>query len=354
MMGRSATGIVCVAVSLFTPAQSLAVDQPREIRIGVASTGTGGRAATGGSFAAIAADRRALEEEFANDGIKVRYTYFVGAGPSVNESLASGQIDFALQGDLPALVARAGGLRTKIILAVDRFGAIFIAVPASSSARTLEDLKGKRVAVFKGTNLQLAFYNLLSSRGLKDSDFRIISMSTFDGDAALASGDIDAQVSYNDLVPLVDSGKARFVYSTHGDRKLGRLSHLLVTEDFAARYPDIVQRTVTALLKAADWEADGKNREAVYRIWAKSGLPASAWKVEYDDYDLRDRSSPLLDDFYREQYKRLLRSAQELKLVRKSFDIDTWLDSTFLERGLETLHLKGRWRNLDGNGRPRE
>jgi ABC-type nitrate/sulfonate/bicarbonate transport system substrate-binding protein len=97
MMGRSATGIVCVAVSLFTPAPSLAVDQPREIRIGVASTGTGGRAATGGSFAAIAADRHAIEGEFASDGIKVRYTYFVGAGPSVNESLASGQIDFALQ-----------------------------------------------------------------------------------------------------------------------------------------------------------------------------------------------------------------------------------------------------------------
>jgi len=337
---------------LFLTAQAVTA-QPAEIRIGVASTGTGGRPVSGGGYGALAAEWRSLEHEFAGDGIKVTYSYFQGAGPTVNECLANHQLDFAFQGDLPALVAKAGGLLTKLIMATDRFGAIFIAVPADSPVRRFEDLKGKRIALFKGTNLQMAFWNLMVSKGFKESDFKLINMSTFEGNAALLSKDIDAQISYNDLVPLVETGRARFVYSTHADRKLGRLSHLLVTEEFAAKWPGLVQRVVNNLLKAAAWQAEEKNRGKTYQIWAKSGFPLSSWKYEFDDYALRDRGSPLFDPFYRAQYKRLLKLGRELKLVRKDFDVDAWLDGSFVEQGLKTLKLQQVWREFDAEGHPK-
>jgi sulfonate transport system substrate-binding protein len=341
-------GILLGGCSLPLAAQ----DRPAEIRIGVAATGTGGRPVAGGSYGAIASESRALEKEFARDGIKVTYTYFQGAGPTVNEWLANRQLDFAFQGDLPALAARAGGLPTKLILAADRFGAIYIAVPADSPARRFGDLKGKRIGLFNGTNLQMAFYNLMLSKGLKESDFRITNMSTFEGNAALLAGDLDAQVSYNDLVPLVETGKVRFICSTHGDKNLGRLSHLLVRNEFADKWPDLVQRVVNTFLKAAAWEAEPKNRAKVYQIWAKSGFGVSAWKYEYDDYLLGERSSPLFDPFYRAQYKRQLATARQLKLVRRDFDVDAWLDSRFLDQGLKTLGLQKVWRPLDEEGRP--
>ena len=331
--------------------RALAADKPSIIRIGVASVGTGGRPVVGGNYLALAANNGALEHEFEKDGIKVKYTYFAGAGPAVNEALANKQLDFAWQGDLPALVAKSGGLKTKLVLAAGRFSAIYIGVPSDSAAKTLEDLKGKRIALFKGTNLQLAFYNLLASKGLKDSYFKIINMSTFDGNAALLSKDIDAQVSGNDLFPLVDRGVVRVIHSTKSTPELTRLTHVLVTEDFEGRYPDLVQRLVNTLLKEAAWETDEANRSKAYLIWTKSGLSLSAWRKEYDGESLTVRDSPLFDDYYRAQYKRLLKTAIELKLVRRGFEIDPWLDPKYLNRGLADLGLNGKWKPLPANGR---
>jgi sulfonate transport system substrate-binding protein len=347
---RWLTTLVAFSALAFQPLWSQ--DKPAEIRIGVASTGTGGRPVSGGSYAALAAEWRSLENEFAKDGIKVKYTYFQGAGPSVNECLANRQIDFAFQGDLAAMAAKAGGLATRLIMATDRFGAIFIAVPAESPVRRFEDLKGKRIALFKGTNLQMAFWNLMVAKGFKESDFKLINMSLVEGDAALLARDVDAQVSYNDVVPLVETGQARIIYSTHADLKLGRLSHLLVLQEFAHRWPAIVQRVVNTLLKAAAWQAEEKNRAKAYQIWAKSGFGVSAWKYEFDDYALKDRGSPLFDPFYRAQYKRLLKIAREQKLVRKEFDVDAWLDGSYVERGIRTLKLERVWRELDAEGQP--
>jgi len=96
-----------VVLGVLTTSHAKADGKPSVIRIGVALVGTGGRPVVGGSFLATAANNGSLEHEFEKDGIKVKYTYFVGAGPAVNEALANKQLDFAWQGDLPALVAKA-------------------------------------------------------------------------------------------------------------------------------------------------------------------------------------------------------------------------------------------------------
>jgi sulfonate transport system substrate-binding protein len=346
--------LAALTVALLTLAgQAAAEEKPKEIRIGIALVGAGGRPLTGGSSWPSVADKGLLEEEFRADGIQVKATYFSGAGPAVNEAIANDQLDFASQGDLPGLVARAGGLPTKLILAQGRFSGIYVAVPASSPARSLEDLKGKRIAVFKGTAWQLAFYRALQGKGLKESDFRIINMSTVDGTAALLSNDIDALVSGSDVFALAGRGAARIVYSSKGDPGLGILSHLLVTERFASKYPEIVQRVVNVFLKEGVWLAQESNRARAYEIWVKSGFGLPAWKGDFDGDPLRDRTSPLFDDYYRAQYGRLLKSARDLKLVRKDFGVDQWLDATFLNRGLVTLGLQHVWREFDAEGQPK-
>lgn len=327
-----------------------AQEKPQVIRVGVASIGTGNRPVAGGGFTSIAADQGALEDEFKKDGITVKYTYFAGAGPAVNEALANRQLDFAYQGDLPAMVAKAGGLKTKIVLATARSGAVHVAVPIDSPARSLEDLKGKRIGVFKGTATQLSFWKLLASRGLKESDFKIVNMSTYDGNAALLSHDLDAQAAGTDLYSLVDRGVARIVATTRGDRLLGSVSHVLVTEEFEAKYPHLVQRLVNVLLRAAAFEADPANRNRVFQIWSKSGTTFNAYKQEYEHVNLAERHSPLIDDFYRAHYKRQLQTAIDLKLVRRSFDIDAWLDPRYLERGLRELAYERVWKTMGADG----
>jgi sulfonate transport system substrate-binding protein len=349
---KTSTAALALALLSLT-ASARAEEKPSIVRFGVALVGAGNRPVAGGIPISTIADKGALDEEFRADGIQVKVSYFTGAGPAVNEALANDQLDFAAQGDLPGLVAKAGGLPTRLILPQGRFGGIHVAVPASSAARTLEDLRGKRIAVFKGTAWQLAFYRALQSKGLKEGDFKIINMSTADGTAALLSGDIDAQVSGSDLFPLAERGAARIVYTTRGDPKLGVLSHLLVTERFAARYPQIVQRVVNVFLKEAVWLAQEPNRARTYQVWVKTGFGLPAWKGDWDGDPLRDRTSPLFDEYYRAQYRRLLESARDLKLVRRPFDIDRWIDPTFLNQGLATLGVQHPWREFDADARPK-
>ena len=86
---------------------------PEVIRIGVAQPATGQPPTFAGSSLSIAHARGWLEEAFKPSGTRVEWYFFKGAGPAVNEALTNRQLDFALQGDLPAIVARAAGLKTR-------------------------------------------------------------------------------------------------------------------------------------------------------------------------------------------------------------------------------------------------
>ena len=100
----------------FVQAQEVKTDAPAVIRIGVATGGVGNPIRHGGTSTALAYADKAIEEEFRKDGTKVEWIFFKGAGPAVNEALVNKQLDFAWQGDLPSIVHRAAGVKTKIIL----------------------------------------------------------------------------------------------------------------------------------------------------------------------------------------------------------------------------------------------
>src|SRR5476649_897234 len=131
----SVLGSVALTASLFSSVQ--AAEPLKEIRIGVATVGVGGKPVAGGTAFNTAQIKGLIDDEFKKDGIKVEWSFFKGAGPAVNEALANKQLDFAWQGDLPAIVARAGGVKTKLILASDQKQFIYLAVPADSPAKTI-------------------------------------------------------------------------------------------------------------------------------------------------------------------------------------------------------------------------
>src|SRR5471032_2155229 len=92
-------------------ATSVLAAAPAVVRIGVATQGYGDPPVFGGSPAATAQLQHLAEDALKPDGVKVEWIFFKGAGPAVNEALANRQIDFAFQGDLPAVLGRANGLK---------------------------------------------------------------------------------------------------------------------------------------------------------------------------------------------------------------------------------------------------
>ncbi len=167
-------------------------DKPSEINFGVASVGIGGRPQVGGNFIAVAHAKGMLEEEFKADGIKINWFFFKTAGPGVNEAYSNKLLDFAWQGDLPQIIAKANGLPTKYILAAGRRATYYVAATEDSSANSIKDLKGRKASIFKGTCTQLTAARLLQDNGLSEKDLKVYNMDTNTQTAALASKDVEA------------------------------------------------------------------------------------------------------------------------------------------------------------------
>ncbi|WP_343583603.1 ABC transporter substrate-binding protein [Herbaspirillum sp.] len=340
------------SATLLTLPLHAASARPAVIRIGVAQQGIGNPPAFSGSSAAVANAKGWLEDEFKADGIKVEWLFFKGAGPAVNEALTNQQLDFAFQGDLPAIVARAAGLKTKLVLATGVRSNIYLAVPPDSPIQSVKDLRGKRVAIFKGTNAQLPINRVLEANGLQERDLRSINLDQATTLAALSTKDIDAAFGNINLLRLRDKNAARIVYSSKGGSPIFTTqSHVLVTEQFAQQYPEITARTVKTFVKAAKWASDEVNRDEVLRLWARAGTPYEHWREDYDGQPLRVRINPNFDPFLLARYKDSVEQAYRLKLSRARFDVDQWVDQSYLRAALKELNLENYWPVFQPNGK---
>ena len=117
-MIRTRSFVALSLAALLVSGQVLA-DTVKEIRIAVPDI-SAGPAPSGAGIVDVLRDRQTLEKEFEKDGITIRWDFFKGAGPAINEALANGQEDFAYLGDFPAIIGKAGGLDTRLLSAVAR------------------------------------------------------------------------------------------------------------------------------------------------------------------------------------------------------------------------------------------
>src|SRR6266540_5288509 len=101
----------------------------------------------------VAKQKKWLEEELAKVGAQpsIKWASFA-AGPPINESFASGQQDIGFLGDTPAIIGKAAGINTRIVgLTSTGPKSLAVIVPAISGIKSPKDLKGKKVAVVKGS-----------------------------------------------------------------------------------------------------------------------------------------------------------------------------------------------------------
>jgi sulfonate transport system substrate-binding protein len=348
---RAALAAAALALSIASPGASAA---PQVIRIGVASAGGGEPVTWGGSPGGVVRVNEWLEQEFKPSGIQIEWLFFKGAGPAVNEALSNKQIDFAYQGDLPQVVGRANGLKTKLLVVSGARNNLYVVTPPQSDIRGIKDLKDKRVSIFRGTNGHLVAINVLAANGLAERDLKAVNLDAGSAQAALVSHGVDAAFGGYEWFKVRDQGLAKVIYSTQGqDPAYTRQASLLVREDFEREHQAEVQRVVDVFVRAADWSSDEKNRAELFRIWARSGTPVASWEAEFDKQSLAERNSPLVDDFIIARYKAVVRDAVQLKLIRREVPVDGWFDTRYLQASLKKLGLEKRWTAYDAKGQPK-
>ncbi|MGJ7609419.1 MULTISPECIES: ABC transporter substrate-binding protein [unclassified Variovorax] len=328
---------------------------PDTIRIGVASAGGGDPVTFGGSPGGVARSNNWLEDEFKASGIQVEWLFFKGAGPAVNEALSNRQIDFAYQGDLPQIVGRSNGLKTKLLMVSGARNNLYLVTPPKSDIQSVKDLKGRNVSIFRGTNGHLVAINVLAASGLAERDVKGVNLDAGSAQAALVSNGVDAAFGGYEWFKVRDAGLAKVVYSTQGkDPALTRQASLLVRSEFEQANPAEVQRVVDVFVRAARWSSDEKNRDELFNIWARSGTPVASWAAEFDQQPLAVRNSPLVDEFIVARYKAVVADALKLKLIRREVSVDDWFDTRYLKAALKKQGLENYWTAFDAKGQAKK
>lgn len=346
--------LIVVLFFLFKPdsarspavANADAAQAVKVIRIAVPDIGSGAKPSSGTPVLENIYLHKWLEQEFAKDQIRIEWQFFKGAGPAINEAFANQQLDFAFLGDLGAIIGKANGIDTRVLVPYVRYGHEYLAVVPGRGYRTIQDLKGKRIAIFQGTAIQLSFDQFLEHHGLTEKDFRIVNLDPSATNAALAAKQIDAGWGSLGLLALEKKGLVNII---GGSRDTGSSLATIQTglvgiHSFITQYPDITQRVVNTVLKSAYWTIQPENREIAIRQLTDNGkYPHELYVQSLRDQDYRKIFSPLIDADYIRHFKQGVQSAKAVQLIRQDIDVDQWIDDRFVKQGIEQLGYQQVW-----------
>ena len=346
-MAKFSTSVLIALLSLCWPHWAFSFEKPEIVRIASIAANHDGKSVISGGQSAVLASQGWLEAELKKIGVKFEWIPVPTAvgGPLFNEALANKTADFASYGDFPALIAKAGGIDIKLIVPAGRGTNSYLVIPANSTAASIKDLQGKRIAIHRGRPLELAFSKLVSSNGLKYKDFKLYNVNSQAGSAALTAGDVDALFTGSDAFQLEDNKVGKIIWTSKGTPWKWR-AELFVRKAFAEQYPEVIQIVATAYVKAAYWEAQEENRKEVIRLATLLGTPESVVLRDYagdEGGNWKDRFSPLFDPITVEHYRDAAEFTLAQKLIGKKIDVKDLFDTRFLDAALKELKLETYW-----------
>lgn len=350
-LGFAAVVLFAVALGLLAASPIKAEEAPPRV-IRLAGPGNAEGKPFGAGTLGILKDKGYLEQEFQKDGVTIEWQFPRGTGPAINEAFANGQLDFSSYGGLPNIVGRGAGLRTRVLAAYGT-SPTYIVARNGSGIEGIADLKGRKIALSRGTILQLSLASVLERQGLSEEDVQIFDLITADQISAIQSGDVDAVVGTSSSLSIVERGFGKLVFTTKGKiDPASNFGSFIVAEEFARKYPETTQRVLQAFLRAAYFSAQEENRLELYDIWSKAGQSRASVAIDYDGDSLRERANPLLDDFYVANVKRGVQFAVDDKLIKGAFNVDAWLDRDGLAAALKALGYDKFWQPHDAKGGP--
>ncbi len=225
-----------------------------------------------GGLLLLSKTRGALDRKLATLGWTIQWIEFP-AGPQLLEGLNVNAIDFGVTGAPPPIFAQAAGVDFVYVGAEPgQPTSAGILVPAGSALRTVADLKGKRVALQKGSDSHYLLVALLRHAGLRYEDVKPIFLAPSDARAAFQSGALDAWAIWDPYLTIAqDATKARVLadYTAVG----APWSFYEAQRAFAAANPALVSAIVAQLADDGAW-ANAHVKESVATLAPLTGLPA--------------------------------------------------------------------------------
>lgn len=261
--------------------------------------------------------RGLLEKRLASQGIRVKWISFQG-GPPMMEAMAAGGIDIGNVGNLPPVFAQAAGNPIVYVAATgSNAGAQAIIVPKNSPIKTLADLKGKKLAIQKGTALQYFALKALASAKLTLKDIQPVYLTIPDSTTAFEGGNVDAlPIGDPYLASKELNGTVRVL--VRGSDVAPQRAYYIATQNFSKNHPDLVKVVLEEQRKVEEWAK--ANPGEVAKVLAEQ----TKYKPEAWEFALKRRPYfgvfDIKDEFVSEQ-QQVVDLFYTQKLIPKTFQV---------------------------------
>ena len=297
--------LAAAGVALITAAHAQAPRQ--ELRIGYQK---------GASLLVLQKAQGSLEKKLAPLGFGVKWVEFP-AGPQLLEGLNVGAVDIGYVGEAPPIFAQAAGARFYYIghdPAAPRAEALV--VPKDSPVRSVAELKGRKIALNKGSNVHYLLVKLLEKNGLKLTDVTPVYLPPADARAAFESRNVDAWVIWDPYTAAAEKQiGARVLADATG--LASNHQYYLGARGFVEKNPQVIRAVFEDSVEKGRW-LKANLHQAAEQIAPLQGLPVEVVEASLQRYEFR--VTPLSDAVIDEQ-QRIADTFHDLKLIPKAVNV---------------------------------
>lgn len=260
----------CASTSTSTPPASIAATntataqntESKVVRIGYQKFGT----------LSLLKAKGNLEERLKGQGVSVQWTQFP-AGPQLLEALNAGSIDFGHTGEAPPVFAQAAGAPLVYIATqTPNPKAEAILVRKDSPIQSVQDLKGKKIAFNKGSNVHFFLIQALKEAGLQYGDIQPVFLPPADARAAFEQGTVDAWVIWDPFFTAAKRAtEARVIRD--GEGLVANREFYFAAKPFTEKHAEQLKAIVEEVEEADAW-AKANVKEAAAQLSPQLGIEA--------------------------------------------------------------------------------
>lgn len=257
-----------------------------------------------------------LEKRLAPLNIEVKWTEFP-AGPVMLEGLNVGSIDFGVVGETPPIFAQAAGADLVYVgyEPPEPEGEAII-VGNESAIKTVAGLKGKKVALNKGSNVHYLLVKQLEKAGLQYKDIDVSFLPPADARAAFERGSVDAWVIWD---PFLAAAQKQLDARVLADGKgvVNNTSFYLASRAYAEKNSRVIDFVLEELARLDEW-ARNNRKEVAQLLGSYIGLEQSIAElsVSHNSFGVKP-----IDDAALEQQQKIADTFLGLKLIPKAIEV---------------------------------
>lgn len=246
LIAGAGVAAAAVAAGLYQKFRSSPL-QPRALRIGHQK-----------GYLSLLKGRGTLEKRLEPLGVTVNWTEFT-AGPVQLEALNVGSIDFGDVGEAPPIFAQAAGAPLAYVAAtVPRPASEGVLVPKGSDIKTVADLKGRKIALNKGSNVHYFIVKLFEKHGLSYGDLDLVFLPPSDARAAFEKASIDAWVIWDPFLAAAQLSLDATVLADATD-VVGNRAYYFSSLDYANQNKDVTDILIEEINAVDQWGAQNKD-----------------------------------------------------------------------------------------------